>query len=112
EQAAEVLGIWFLLRSFAAGCTAMTGVEAVSNRVSAFREPVVKRAHHTLGAICAILALLLAGITYLVRGYGVSAMDQTQEGYQSVLSQLTGAVIGHGAVYYIAIGSVLCVLCL
>jgi hypothetical protein len=90
----------------------MTGVEAVSNGVSAFREPVVARAHRTLGAICAILALLLGGVTYLVRSYGITAMDQTQDGYQSVLSQLAGAVIGRGPFYYVAIASVLCILCL
>ncbi len=108
----EVISIWLLLRSFAAGCTAMTGVEAVSNGVSAFREPVVTRAHRTLGAICVILGLLLGGITYLVRSYGVTAMDQTQDGYQSILSQLAGAVIGRGPFYYVAIASVLCILCL
>src|SRR5690242_5409803 len=111
-NATEAVSIWLLLRSFAAGCTAMTGVEAVSNGVSALREPVVARAHRTLGAICAILGLLLGGITYLVRSYGVSAMDQTQDGYQSVLSQLASAIIGRGPFYYVAIISVLCVLCL
>jgi len=110
--ATEAVGVWLLLRSFAAGCTAMTGVEAVSNGVSAFKEPVVKRAHHTLGAICAVLGILLAGIAYLTHAYGIGAMDQTQGGYQSVLSQLAGAVVGRGARYYVAIGSVLCVLCL
>lgn len=111
-QATTVLSMWVLLRSFAAGCTAMTGVEAVSNGVSAFREPVIARAHRTLGAICGFLGLLLAGITYVVRGYDIAAMDQTKTGYQSVLSQLAGAIVGHGAFYYIALASVLCVLCL
>jgi len=111
-HATAALSMWVLLRSFAAGCTAMTGVEAVSNGVSAFREPVIARAHRTLGAICGFLGLLLAGITYVVRGYGVAAMDQTKAGYQSVLSQVAGAVVGHGAFYYIALASVLCVLCL
>ncbi len=111
-RATEAFSLWLILRSFAAGCTAMTGVEAVSNGVSAFREPRVKRAHHALGAICGFLGLLLAGITYLVRSYGIAAMDQTKSGYQSVLSQLAGAVVGHGTFYYVSIGSVLCVLCL
>ena len=110
--ATEAVSIWLLLRSFAAGCTAMTGVEAVSNGVSAFKEPVVKRAHHTLAAICAILGILLAGIAYLTHAYGIGAMDQTQQGYQSVLSQLAGAVVGRGILYYVAIGSVLAILCL
>ena len=90
----------------------MTGVEAVSNGVSALREPVVKTAHRTLTAIVAILGVLLAGIAYLAYAYQIGAMDQTQEGYQSVLSQLAGAVVGRGVFYYVAIGSVLCVLCL
>jgi amino acid transporter len=112
RPAVEAVSIWLLLRSFAAGCTAMTGVEAVSNGVSAFREPVVKNAHRTLTAIVVILGMLLAGIAYVAYAYQIGAMDQTQEGYQSVLSQLAGAVVGRGVFYYVAIGSVLCVLCL
>jgi len=110
--AVEAVSIWLLLRSFAAGCTAMTGVEAVSNGVSALREPVVKTAHRTLTTIVAVLGVLLAGIAYLAYVYQIGAMDQTQDGYQSVLSQLVGAVVGRGVFYYIAIGSVLCILCL
>lgn len=110
--AQEAIDPWLLLRAFAAGCTAMTGVEAVSNGVSAFREPVVARAHRTLSAIVASLWLLLAGIAYLSSAYGIGAMDQAQAGYQSVLSQLLAAVVGRGAFYYVAIGALLCVLCL
>src|SRR5262245_23973864 len=53
---------WVLMRSFASGCTAMTGVEAISNGVSAFREPGVAYAHRTLTAIIVLLAVMLAGI--------------------------------------------------
>jgi amino acid transporter len=112
HQATATMTLWLLLRSFAAGCTAMTGVEAVSNGVSAFREPAVKRAQRTLGAICAILGILLASISYLARSYRIGAMDQTQAGYQSVLSQLAGAVVGHGVFYYVAMSSALAILCL
>jgi amino acid transporter len=111
-RATETVGLWLLLRAFAAGCTAMTGVEAVSNGVGAFREPAVKRAHHTLAVICGVLALLLAGIAYLVHAYGIMAMDQTRDGYRSVLSQLAAAVLGHGTFYDVVMGSVLSVLCL
>lgn len=104
--------LFLLLQAFAAGCTAMTGVEAVSNGVSAFCEPVVVRARHTLAAICGVLGVLLAGISYVARSYQIGAMNQTQAGYQSVLSQLAAAIVGHGTFYYIAIGSLLCVLCL
>jgi amino acid transporter len=105
-------GLWLLLRSFASGCTAMTGVEAVSNGVSAFKEPRVKNAHRTLTAIVAILALLLGGIAYLAHAYSIAAMDQNDPGYQSILSQLVAAVVGRGWFYYITIASVLAVLCL
>ena len=110
--AAEGVTLWLLLRAFAAGCTAMTGVEAVSNGVGAFKEPTVKYAHRTLAAICAVLALLLLGIAYLAQAYGILAMDQSAEGYQSVVSQLVGAVWGRGWVYWVTISSVLAVLCL
>ena len=111
-EATEAVTLWLLLRAFASGCTAMTGVEAVSNGVGAFRAPKVRNAHGTLAAIVGVLGLLLLGIAHLAQAYGITAMDQTQEGYQSVLSQLVGAVYGRGWLYYVVIGSVLSVLCL
>lgn len=101
---------WLLLKAFSSGCTAMTGVEAVSNGVKAFREPVVKTAQLTLTAIVAILIVLLAGIAYLVRAYHIGATPPGQPGYESVLSQLTAAVAGKDAFYYVTIGSILMVL--
>jgi amino acid transporter len=111
-EATEAVSVWLLLRAFASGCTAMTGVEAVSNGMSAFREPAVKYGHRTLTAIVVTLGLLLIAIAHLSTAYGVGAMDQTQEGYQSVLSQLCSAIAGRGVLYYVAIGSLLCVLAL
>ncbi|MBO0749495.1 MAG: APC family permease, partial [Porphyrobacter sp.] len=108
----ESVGLWLVLRAFAAGCTAMTGVEAVSNSVGAFREPVVREARRTLAGICVLLGLLLAGIAVVTHAYGIGAMDQTRSGYQSVLSQLAGAVAGRGALYYLGMASLLAVLCL
>ena len=110
--AAGAVTLWLVLRAFAAGCTAMTGVEAVSNGVSAFREPRVTYAHRTLTGIVVILGALLLGIAYLARGYGIGAMDETKAGYQSVLSQLVAAERGHDWLYYVTIGSVLTVLSL
>jgi amino acid transporter len=103
---------WLLLKVFASGCTALTGVEAVSNGVKAFREPTVKNAQRTLTVIIFLLALLLAGISYLVKVYGIAATDPGQPGYQSVLSMLTAAVFGKGVFYYLTIGSILVVLSL
>jgi len=110
--ATEAVSLWLLLRSFASGCTAMTGVEAVSNGMSAFRDPPVKYGHRTLAVIVSILGLLLAGIAWLTTTYRIGAMDQTQPGYRSVLSQLAGAVTGQGTFYYVAMASLLCILCL
>ena len=111
-QTTEAVSLWLLMRAFAAGCTAMTGVEAVSNAVGAFKAPVTRRAHQTLTVICVTLGLLLAGIATLAHGYGLGAMDQTKPGYQSVLSQLVGAIVGHGPIYYVAMASLLAVLAL
>jgi hypothetical protein len=66
---------WLLLRTFSSGCTAMTGVEAVSNGVMAFREPTDKYAKLTLTIIIAILMVMLLGIAYLVPAYGIAATD-------------------------------------
>jgi amino acid transporter len=107
-----VVSFWLLLKVFASGCTALTGVEAVSNGVKAFRDPTVKNAQRTLTVIIFLLAVMLAGISYLVKMYGIAATDPGQPGYQSILSMLTAAVFGKGLFYYLAIGSILTVLSL
>jgi len=104
--------LWLLMQSFASGCTAMTGVEAVSNGVKAFREPVVSTARRTLTTIIALLIVLLAGIAYLVRVYNIAATVPGESGYQSMLSMLVAAVVGKGVFYYISIASILAVLAL
>lgn len=103
---------WLLLKAFASGCTAMTGVEAVSNGVQAFREDVVTNARRTLTAIIAILMVLLLGIGYLVRAYHIGATEPGGPGYQSILSQLLLAVAGRNAYYFISIGAIFAVLSL
>jgi len=108
----EMVGAWILVKAFASGCTALTGVEAVSNGVQAFRKPVVDGARTTLTAIIAILIVLLGGIAVLVRYYGIVATDPGAPGYQSVLSLLTAAVTGKGIFYDVTMFSVLVVLCL
>ena len=110
--ATGMMGGWLLLRAFSSGCTAMTGVEAVSNGVMAFREPTTKYAKLTLTVIIAILIVMLLGIAYLVPRYGIAATDPGAPGYDSILSQLLAAVTGRGAFYWISIGSILVVLSL
>ena len=108
----EAVTFWLLLKVFASGCTALTGVEAVSNGVKAFREPGVKNAQRTLTVIIFVLAVLLAGISYLVKAYGIAATAPGQLGYQSILSMLLAAIFGKGVFYYLTIVAILLVLSL
>jgi len=110
--ATAMLTLWLLAKVFASGCTAMTGVEAVSNGVMAFREPTTANARRTLTIIIALLIVLLLGIAFMCRAYGIGATDPEGSAYQSVLSQLTTAVAGRGIFYYVTIGSILLVLSL
>jgi amino acid transporter len=112
QPAVAAVSAWLLLKVFASGCTAMTGVEAVSNGVKAFREPTANTAKRTLTIIIALLIVMLAGIAYLVRAYGIAATDPGLPGYDSVLSMLLAAVAGKGFFYYLSMGSILLVLAL
>lgn len=103
---------WLLIRAFASGCTALTGVEAVSNGVMAFKEPTAKNARRTLAVIVALLGVFLAGIAHLTKVYGIQATDPSSPEYQSLLSMLTAAVAGKGVFYYVTIASILVLLSL
>ncbi len=110
HAAVAAVSAWLLLRAFASGCTALTGVEAVSNGVGAFRDPKVNCARHTLAVIIGALIVMLAGIAYLVKAYKIVATDPNGNDYQSVLSMMLGAVAGRGWFYYVSIASILLVL--
>jgi amino acid transporter len=110
--ATSMLSLWLLAKVFSSGCAAMTGVEAVSNGVAAFREPTQRNAKKTLTIIIVLLMVLLGGIALLCRAYSIGATDPTSAGYQSVLSQLLAAAIGRGWFYYVGSASILLVLAL
>jgi amino acid transporter len=112
HASATVVTLWLLIQGYANGCTALTGVEAVSNGVRVFREPVVRNAERTLTVIIGILVLMLAGVALLVRAYRITATPPGEPGYQSVLSIMIAAVAGRGAFYYITVASILVVLAL
>ena len=107
-----MLSLWVLAKVFASGCTAMTGVEAVSNGIMAFREPKQKNARRTLTIIIFLLMTFLAGIALLCRAYSIGATEPGVAGYKSIHSQLTAAVIGRGWFYYLTIASILSVVVL
>ncbi len=106
------VGVWLVLRAFASGCTALTGVEAVSNAVPIFQAPSVRHAKQTLTAIVVLLALLLVGVALFTNAFGIVAKPPGQPGYESVLSQVTATVLGRGTAYALVMASVLLVLCL
>ena len=87
--------LWIVLRAFSGGCSAMTGTEAISNAVPAFKKPESRNASITLGVMAATLAFLLLGVTGLTQLLHIMPeMDQT------VLGSLGHAVYGGGFFYY------------
>lgn len=87
--------IWLLLRAFAGGCTALTGIEAISNGVQAFEPPESKNAAKTMVAMGAIAMSLFIGITYLSTHMKLIPSEE-----QSLLSHMTREVTGGGFLYY------------
>ncbi len=88
--------IWLLLRAFAGGCTALTGIEAISNGVAAFKPPESKNAAMTMVAMGTIAMSLFVGITFLA-----THMHLVPSEYgESILSQMTRATTGSGFMYY------------
>ena len=87
---------FLILRGFAEGCVAMTGTEAISNGVGAFRNPSSKNAAITLGWMAAILAVFFLGTSVLARHYTIMPSET-----ETVLSQLGRRVFGGGSAYYI-----------
>ena len=104
--------IWLIMKAFSSGCAAMTGVEAVSNGVMAFREPRAKNAQMALTVIITILIVLLFGTSWLAHHYQIMAMDPSDPNYQSTLSLLVKAVFGRGWFYLFTMGSVFLALAL
>jgi len=96
EAGTQPLTTFLILTAFANGCTAMTGVEAVSDGVPAFRPPESKNAAATLVLMAAIGIAMFIGITVLAHVYQVIPSDE-----ESGVSQLGRAVFGHSVIYYL-----------
>jgi len=90
----------------------MTGVEAVSNGVMAFREPRTRNAQRALTVIMSTLVVMLVGTAWLATKYKIMAMDPANPGYQSLLSLIVTAVFGRGTFYHFTMWSVFLALCL
>ncbi|MGF1426727.1 APC family permease [Kitasatospora sp. LaBMicrA B282] len=94
--ATQSVGLLLLLKAFASGCAALTGVEAIANAVPTFRTPRVQRAQHTEIALGALLGSMLIGLSVLIGRFHV-APNPTK----TVLAQLTDASLGHNAGFYV-----------
>jgi hypothetical protein len=103
-SATETVGILLLLKAFASGCSALTGVEAIANAVPEFRTPRARRAQHTEVGLGVLLGAMLVGLGILIRKFHVVPHSNV-----TVLAQLTEASLGHNIVFY-AIGLITTVL--
>jgi amino acid transporter len=95
-QATDSVGVLLVLKAFASGCSALTGVEAIANSVPQFRKPRARRAQHTEVALGVILGLMLIGLGELIRRW-----DALPQAGTTVIAQLTSGAIGHGVLFYI-----------
>ncbi len=106
-EAAAAVSLFILLRAFASGCAALTGVEAIANGVQAFRPPEARNAAITLAWMAGILLTFFWGVTYLATTLGVTP----REG-ETVVSQIARAIFGRTAPYYLVQASTALILIL
>ncbi|MGH3390625.1 MAG: APC family permease, partial [Actinomadura sp.] len=95
-QTLHTVGVLLLLKAFANGCAALTGVEAIANAVPSFRSPRVRRAQRAEIALGGLLALMLLGIAVLIEKFAIHPVEGV-----TVLSQVTAAAVGNGAGFYL-----------
>ncbi|PYI53927.1 APC family permease [Paenibacillus flagellatus] len=101
------IGLFLLLRAFASGSSALTGVEAISNAIPNFKEPAPSNAAKTLIAMGALLALLFSGIVYLAYYYGIAPREEV-----TVVSQIAEQTFGRGFMYFFIQGTTALILIL
>ena len=101
------VGIFLILRAFSSGCAALTGVEAISDGVPAFKPPEWRNARTTLTWMIGILAVMFTGITWLAHQYGAVPLAQDESGYETVVSQIARSVFGgtNAAYYFIQLAT-------
>ena len=99
------LTLFLVLRAFSSGCTALTGVEAISNGITAFKEPKSRNAAATMAWMSAILGTMFLGITYLALQIHAVPSDQ-----ETVISQLGRTVFGRSSFYFLEIAATTAIL--
>ena len=98
EETVAPITLFLILRAFSSGSTALTGIEAISNGITAFKEPKSRNAAKTLTAMSAILVTLFLGITFLSRH--IEAMPSHTE---TVISQMARTIFGEGSILYLLV---------
>ncbi|MFJ6409607.1 APC family permease [Streptomyces hydrogenans] len=93
---ATTVGALLLLKAFASGCSALTGVEAIANAVPSFRAPAARRAMRAEVALGALLGVMLIGLSVLISRFGLQPVEGV-----TVLAQLADASLGHNAAFYV-----------
>jgi amino acid transporter len=101
------ISLFLLLRAFASGCSALTGVEAISNAIPNFKEPAPRNAAKTLILMGSLLALLFSGITFLAYYYGISPKPE-----ETVVSQIAKTTFGRNFLYFFVQGTTALILVL
>ncbi len=103
----ESLTLFLLLRAFSSGCTALTGVEVISNGVSAFKKPEPKNAALTMIGMAAILGAMFIGISAMAYYFGIVPKEE-----ETVVSQIARATFGTGPLYFMVQASTMVILIL
>ncbi|KOG33765.1 MULTISPECIES: APC family permease [Streptomyces] len=93
---ATTVGALLLLKAFASGCSALTGVEAIANAVPSFRAPAARRAMRAEVALGGLLGVMLIGLSVLISRFGLQPVEGV-----TVLAQLTDASLGHNGAFYV-----------
>ncbi len=103
EHTTEQVSIFLLLKAFSSGCTALTGVEAISDGVPAFKPPEWRNARTTLTVMVTLLAIMFAGITLTAKAIRAHAYDSSDPHYQTVISQIAHSAFGSSFLYFFII---------
>jgi len=100
HEAQQALTLFLLLRAFAAGCAALTGIEAIANGVPVFKDPAPRNASQTLIILACIAVVIFMGVTWLAVHLGITPMHTGEPGYRTVVAQVAVAIFGDGFLFF------------